>query len=101
MAQSIFENLSKTQTNTYNIGNGESITITIDSLALGDIAEIDMTNVTQRLELILRSIARAHPDESIDTIKLIPLLVARPLTEDIFRFNGMTLPEADAPEDDD
>jgi hypothetical protein len=95
MAKSIFENLSKVRTDIYDIGNNNTMEITINTLALGDIAEIDMTNATERLQLILRSINGAHPDETIESVKLIPLSVAEKLTENIFNFNGMKLPEDD------
>ena len=95
MAQSIFENLSKVRTDTYVIGDGEKMDITIRTLSVGDIADIDLSDVNQKLELILKSVIGSHPDETIETIKDIPIYVAEPLTQNIFEFNGMTLPDDD------
>lgn len=86
----IFSKLVQTKDVSYSLGNGETIELTLGTLTLRDIAEIeDMEEKDAKFEIILRSLIGDIPDVTTDDIMNIPMMIVESLINDICEFNGI------------
>jgi len=99
--KSIFAQLGRFKDLSYDIGDGETLEVRINTLTLGDIVDIDnMEEGSKELELIVRSVQKSIPDITADDIRELPLSITQPLVEDICEFNGIELPSDEDGGDD-
>lgn len=97
--KSVFATLKRTKEVTYDIGNGETLELELNTLTLGDIVDIEeFTGTREKFEIILRSLKGAIPDLTLDDVMNIPVMIVEKLVDDICEFNGIEKPEV-TPED--
>lgn len=94
--KSVFSTLTRNKDVTYPIGNGETLEITLNTLSLGDIVDIEeMSGSKEKFEIILRSLTGAIPDLTLDDVMNIPVGIVEELIDDICEFNGIDKPSVD------
>lgn len=90
--KSMFAELVQTKDMSYDLGNGETLELTINSLKLGDIVAIEELEGTKdKFQIILRSLTGDIPDLTIDDVMNIPMIVVEDMINDICEFNGIDI----------
>lgn len=85
----IFGNESQTNTYTYL---GKSVDITIVPLTLLETIKLTEGSNEDKFKVILNSIKPNHPDETLATVKAMPIAIANKLIKDIFVYNEIPIP---------
>lgn len=86
---SIFEGLQKEKNVEIDIGTEEPLVVTIRALPVGFVANLDENDPDAEFRVILESIQDNHPNETLDTIKSMPVYVMARLQEEITTFNRL------------
>jgi hypothetical protein len=88
--KAVFAQLTQKKDVSYPLGNGDTLDITLNTLKLRDIAEIEgMSETDAKYEIILRSVIGELPDIDMDDIMNIPMFIVEDLINDICEFNGI------------
>jgi len=92
--KSLFSELSRSKEVSYEYGEGETLEITLNTLKLGDIVDIEeFTGSREKFEIILRSLTGEIPDLTLDDVMNIPVSIVEQLMDDICEFNGIDKPD--------
>jgi hypothetical protein len=89
---SMFDIFDESHTDTYTY-LGKSVDITITPLTLIDAIKLTEGTQDDKFKVILNSIKKNHPDETLATVKAMPMAIANKLMVNIFRYNDIPIPE--------
>lgn len=90
---SMFDVFKETSTDEYSY-LGKTVTITITPLSLREAVMLTEGKMEDKYKVILNSIKENHPDETLESVKGMPMAIANQLIERIFEFNDIDVPGA-------
>ena len=92
---SMFEGLGSEKTIKLPLKDGGVLEVIISTLSTGQVTKIYSTGEDKNagFKLIFESIRDNHPDETLATVKLMPLYVAEVIISEIMDFNNIQTPE--------